>query len=120
MSGLRSSQPGPASSQSSSITRSRALSLPWEGLLRRSGTREGFYNLLDRKASLLTVITPEEAPVLRDRLRLDVNIIEGVKGFSLTKGQNHALQFAVLRRPPWRLFPVRNQRHEPGTLSNRS
>jgi len=60
--------------------------------------RDGFYDLLDRKASLLTVITPEEAPVLRDRLRLDVNIIDGVEGFSLTKGQNYELQFAVLRR----------------------
>jgi 4-amino-4-deoxy-L-arabinose transferase-like glycosyltransferase len=60
--------------------------------------REGFYDLLDRKASLLTVITPEEAPVLRDRYQLDVNIIDGVEGFSLTKGQNYTLQFAVLRR----------------------
>jgi 4-amino-4-deoxy-L-arabinose transferase-like glycosyltransferase len=58
----------------------------------------GFYDLLDRKASLLTVITPEEAPVMRDRYRLDVNIIDGVEGFSLTKGQNSVLQFAVLRR----------------------
>jgi len=60
--------------------------------------RAGFYDLLDRKVSLLTVIKPEEAPVLRDRYRLDVNIIDGVEGFSLTKGQNSVLQFAVLRR----------------------
>jgi 4-amino-4-deoxy-L-arabinose transferase-like glycosyltransferase len=60
--------------------------------------RAGFYDLLDRKSSLLTVITPEEAPVLRERYRLNVNIIDAVEGFSLTKGRNYALQFAVLRR----------------------
>jgi hypothetical protein len=60
--------------------------------------RDGFYALLDRKAALLTVITPEEAPVLRDKLRLEVNIIDEVEGFSLTKGRNYQLQFAVLRR----------------------
>ncbi len=58
----------------------------------------GFYDLLDQKGSLLTVIKPDEAPVLRDWLDLDVNIIDSVECFSLTKGQNRALQFAVLRR----------------------
>jgi 4-amino-4-deoxy-L-arabinose transferase-like glycosyltransferase len=60
--------------------------------------REAFFELLDRKASLLTVITPEEAPDLRGQYNLDVHIIDDVVGFSLTKGQNYTLQFAVLRR----------------------
>ena len=60
--------------------------------------RNGFYDLLDRRASLLTVIAPEEAPPLRDKLHLDVSIIDAVEGFSLTKGQNYVLQLAVLRR----------------------
>ncbi len=59
---------------------------------------DGFIDLLDRKAALLTVITPDEAPVLGEKYGLDVNVIETVEGFSLTKGQNHALQIAVLRR----------------------
>ncbi len=60
--------------------------------------RNEFEKLLDKKASLLTVIKPEEAPVLRDRLGLDVNIIDDIDALSLTKGQSHALQFALLRR----------------------
>jgi 4-amino-4-deoxy-L-arabinose transferase-like glycosyltransferase len=62
--------------------------------------RDGFFDLLDRKASLLTVITPDEAPVLEERYGLDVNVLDTVEGFSLTKGQNYELQIAVLRRSP--------------------
>jgi len=60
--------------------------------------RDGFYALLDRKESLLTVITPEEAIAFRDKYQLDVNLIDSVEGFSLTKGRNHRLQLAILRR----------------------
>ena len=44
--------------------------------------RAGFYDLLDRKVSLLTVIKPEGETPLCDRYRLDVNIIDGVEGCS--------------------------------------
>ena len=50
-----------------------------------------FDSLLDEKAALLTVIKPEEAPDLRDRLGLDVNLLDDIDCFSLTKGQSHAL-----------------------------
>ena len=60
--------------------------------------RSDFDNLLDEKAALLTVIKPEEAPFLRDQLGLDVDIVDDIDGFSLTKGQSHLLQFAILRR----------------------
>jgi hypothetical protein len=58
----------------------------------------GFYELLDRKTVLLTVITPEEKPALSKQYRLDVSTIDTLEGFSLTKGQNQTLEFAVLRR----------------------
>jgi hypothetical protein len=60
--------------------------------------RDGFYAMLDRKKSLLTVITPDEAIAFRDKYQLDVNLIDSVEGFSLTKGRNHRLQLAILQR----------------------
>jgi 4-amino-4-deoxy-L-arabinose transferase-like glycosyltransferase len=59
---------------------------------------DSFYKLLDRKKALLTVITPEEKPALRKQYCIDVSTIDAVEGFSLTKGQNHRLEFAILRR----------------------
>ena len=65
------------------------------------------------------MITPDEAPVLGEKYGLDVNVIETVEGFSLTKGQNHALQIAVLRRSAANPARVESTA-ELGTSSNRS
>jgi 4-amino-4-deoxy-L-arabinose transferase-like glycosyltransferase len=60
-------------------------------------TPEGFRELLDQKGSLLTVITPEEGPLLRQKHELSVQVIDSIEGFSLTKGRSYILQFAVLK-----------------------
>jgi 4-amino-4-deoxy-L-arabinose transferase-like glycosyltransferase len=58
---------------------------------------EAFFALLEKKRALLSVITPLEAEEYRTRFGLDVTTIEDFEGFSLTKGLNHMLQFAIIR-----------------------
>lgn len=58
----------------------------------------GFYELLDRKGSLLTIVTPEERLAFRDKFGIEVNPMESLEGFSLTKGKNHALELAIVKR----------------------
>ena len=62
--------------------------------------RDGFYELLDRKGALLSVITPEETTEFAEKYRLKVSVVESLEGFSLTKGRSDALQIAILRRDP--------------------
>jgi len=60
--------------------------------------REGFYELLDRKGALVSVITPEETTEIADKYALEVSVVESLEGFSLTKGRSDTLQIAILRR----------------------
>jgi 4-amino-4-deoxy-L-arabinose transferase-like glycosyltransferase len=60
--------------------------------------RDGFFELLDRHRQLLTVLTPDETVEYREWLNLDVQPIDDIEGFSLTKGRSHILRFAILRR----------------------
>ncbi len=60
--------------------------------------RHEFYGLLDQHQQLLTIIGIEEAPVLRQKYQIDVDLVEGLEGFSLTKWQKQTLQIALLRR----------------------
>jgi 4-amino-4-deoxy-L-arabinose transferase-like glycosyltransferase len=60
--------------------------------------RDGFYELLDRKGTLVSVITPEERPELAEKYALEVSVVESLEGFSLTKGRTDTLQLAILRR----------------------
>jgi 4-amino-4-deoxy-L-arabinose transferase-like glycosyltransferase len=59
---------------------------------------QGFFHLFDDRHELLTVLTPRECVEYRDKYDLDVEPIDSLEGFSLTKGQNHSLRFAILRR----------------------
>jgi 4-amino-4-deoxy-L-arabinose transferase-like glycosyltransferase len=59
---------------------------------------EGFFDLLDSRRELLAVLTSDECVEFRERHGLDVQPIDSLEGFSLTKGQNYVLRFAILRR----------------------
>jgi hypothetical protein len=60
--------------------------------------RDGFYELLDRKGALVSVITPEETTEIANKYALEVSVVESLEGFSLTKGRSDTLQIAILRR----------------------
>jgi hypothetical protein len=66
--------------------------------------RHGFFAHLDGGQSVLTVVLPSEAEVMRTHFRLSVTPVDQVTGFVLTKGKLRTLQLAVVRqadsRPP--------------------
>jgi 4-amino-4-deoxy-L-arabinose transferase-like glycosyltransferase len=60
--------------------------------------RNEFESLLAQKKVLLTVITPQERAEYRDKLGLDLTLLESLEGFSLTKGKKPTLDFVVAKR----------------------
>jgi 4-amino-4-deoxy-L-arabinose transferase-like glycosyltransferase len=73
--------------------------------------RRVLHELLDLKGSLLTVLTPEDAVAFRERFDVRVDPIEGLEGFSQTKGRGFSLQIATVRRT--------NQGERPAVSSSR-
>ena len=80
----------------------------------------GFRELLDRRGSLLTVVTPEERVAFSSKHGIEVEPIETLEGFSLTKGQNHSLELAIVKRPARRASGLRSQRRDGPARSSRS
>jgi 4-amino-4-deoxy-L-arabinose transferase-like glycosyltransferase len=58
----------------------------------------GAAGLLACKHSFLTVLTPSEAREYRPRFGLDVETLEDIDAFSLTKGRKELFQLAIVRR----------------------
>jgi hypothetical protein len=58
--------------------------------------REGFYSYLGDR-SILTVVLPSEAEVMREKLGLSVRVLEEVDGFMLAKGKQHTFQLAMVK-----------------------
>jgi hypothetical protein len=63
-----------------------------------SRDRQSFFACLAGDRSVLTVVLPSEAQVMRSHFGLEVTPIDQVRGFVLSKGQQHTLQLAVVRQ----------------------
>lgn len=59
--------------------------------------RDGFYSHLTGGRAVLTVALPSEIAVMRKHFGLEVELVEEVDGFVLTKGKSQTLQIAVVR-----------------------
>jgi hypothetical protein len=57
--------------------------------------RADFYAYLGDR-SILTVVLPSEAEVMREKLGLSVRVVDEVDGFMLAKGKQHTFQLAVV------------------------
>ena len=62
--------------------------MPWAEPMASVRDRREFYELLDQKGSLLTVVTPEERIALPEKCGVMWSPSWTVEGFSLTKGKN--------------------------------
>ena len=87
-----------------------------------AGVRDaaGFRELLDRSGSLLTVVTPEERVAFSSKHGIEVEPIETLEGFSVTKGKNHSLELAIVRRPAREPRPEESTARRSGSWSSRS
>jgi hypothetical protein len=59
----------------------------------------GLHSRLAPGQSAVTVLLPHERDQLRRKHQIEVTTLEEIEALSLTKGQRHRLQFAVIRRP---------------------
>ncbi len=60
--------------------------------------RDGFFAHLTGGRSVLTVALPSEIAVMRKHFGLEVELVDQVEGFVLTKGKSQTLQIAVVSR----------------------
>jgi 4-amino-4-deoxy-L-arabinose transferase-like glycosyltransferase len=59
--------------------------------------REGFFGHVEGGRSVATVLLDFEIPVMRSHFGLDVNVVDQVEGFQLTKGKRQKLYLAVVK-----------------------
>ena len=58
----------------------------------------GLSRMMERKASVLTILTPDELEDYRHKFGLAIDPVEDYEVFSLTKGRKAWLHLAIIRR----------------------
>jgi 4-amino-4-deoxy-L-arabinose transferase-like glycosyltransferase len=69
--------------------------------------RDGFFTHVSGGRSVATVLLDFEIPVMRSHFGLDVNVVEEVDGYRLTKGKHEMLYLAVVKEARSRPFDQR-------------
>ena len=72
-------------------------------------TWERIEELLDRFGVLVSAINASEHKAMLNRSNLDVEILESIKAFNLSKGKTENIQFALIRR---KSLPLRDDQFQ--------